>query len=124
MFYNFELSQDFILIIIANLVALVGVLLIMIGSIVALYEFFLIVVKNGWRGRAFNEIRLDYAHYIILGLDFFIAKDLIDVMINTTFDMLIQLLLVIIVRTFLSYFLHQDIINIQKTKHFHRKNKK
>lgn len=118
---DYAILKDVILIIISSAITAIGILVIVIGSLVALYEFLVIVFKEGWSGRVFNEVRLDYAHYLILGLDFFIAKDLVDIIVGPGFKTLLNLLLIIVIRSFLSYFLHKDIINIQQTKHFHQK---
>jgi uncharacterized membrane protein len=117
-YYSF--IKDFILVTISSIITAAGVLIIAMGTIVATYEFFSVIIQKGLRGRVFNEVRLDYAHYLILGLDFFIAKYLIDIIINPLLNTLLLLFLIIIVKTMLNYFLHKDIVNIRHTKHFHK----
>lgn len=117
-YYSF--IKDFILITISSIIIAAGILIIVMGTVVAIYEFLSVVIQKGLSGRVFNEVRLDYAHYLILGLDFFIAKFLIDIIIDPSLNSLLLLFLIIIIKTTLNYFLHKDIVNIQLTKHFHK----
>ncbi len=62
-----------ILKIIALIIGGVGVLIIFAGSVLAGFEFF--------KKTEFVDIRLKLVSYILLGLDFLIAKDIIETVI-------------------------------------------
>lgn len=56
----------------------------------------------------FLEHRKKFVHRIILGLDFFIVADLVKVAFANEYDTLLQILLIVIIRTILSYFLLKE----------------
>lgn len=66
-----------------------------------------------------DKIRLDLGRYIILGLEFFIAKDIIGTIITPDWNEIGQLAVLIIIRTILAYFLAKELhqINLNKLEH-------
>ena len=63
-----------------------------------------------------NKIRLDFGYYILLGLEFLIAADIIETILKPTSDELIQLGGIVLIRILLSYFLTKEINEIDKAK--------
>ena len=58
---------------------------------------------------ALNSIRLDFGYYILLGLEFLIAADIIETILKPTNEELIQLGGIVAIRILLSYFLTKEI---------------
>ena len=68
-----------------------------------------------------DKIRLDLGRFIILGLEFFIAKDIIGTLITQNWNEIGQLAVLIVIRTILSYFLAKELHQINLNKLEHRK---
>lgn len=62
------------------------------------------------------EIKIEVGYYLLLGLEFLIASDIIDTILNPTFEDLGILAGTVIIRTGLSYFLNKEIENIAQKK--------
>lgn len=58
--------------------------------------------------KAYHLHRSLFIHRIILGLDFFIVADLIKLAFASSYETLVQILLIVIIRTILSYFLLKE----------------
>ena len=55
--------------------------------------------------KAYTQLRKHFVHRIIISLDLFIVADLLKLVVLSTTEGLIQLLLVVIIRTIVSHFL-------------------
>ncbi len=107
MFYT-TISMEHFLFIIFNYIVLfsgfIGILVISIGIIKALYYFI--------RNKSFWQIRVILVKHIMLGLDFLIARDIIETVIlksNTALWVdLAALILIIIIRVVFSYFAEKE----------------
>jgi uncharacterized membrane protein len=65
--------------------------------------------------QALNKIRLDFGYYILLGLEFLIAADIIETILKPTNEELIQLGGIVVIRILLSYFLTKEINELGKS---------
>jgi|SRR5690606_25956834 len=65
-------------------------------------------VKKKKHDLLYYEHRKNFVHRIILGLDFFIVADLVKVAFANEYQTLVQILLIVIIRTILSYFLLKE----------------
>ena len=102
-FHNGIIAISFIL-------NIIGAVIILAGVIIALYE----LLKNGalFKEEAIglNEsVRIKLGSYLVLGLEFFIAGDVIKTIIIPTWESLGMLGAIVIIRTILSYFLTKDL---------------
>lgn len=61
--------------------------------------------KSRFSEKDYHLHRRVFVHRIILGLDFFIVADLVKLAFATGYDTLMQILLIVIIRTILSHFL-------------------
>lgn len=61
-----------------------------------------------------NAIRLDFGYYILLGLEFLIAADIIETILKPTNEELIQLGGIVVIRILLSFFLTKEINELKK----------
>lgn len=71
--------------------------------------------KTGTQKRfeVLSDVRLELGTYILLGLDFYIVSDIIHSMIHPEFDELINLALIVVLRTTIGFFLGKEIAEIE-----------
>lgn len=82
-------------------------------------------LKTEWRNvlrpkdpNGLAHLRLQLGTYILLGLDFYIVSDIIHSMIRPELNELINLALIVILRTTIGFFLSKEIAEIEK-REFH-----
>jgi uncharacterized membrane protein len=94
-----------------------GALLIAIGAGQALFRVGrLLVVRSPSEPFQKRVIWLGFAAWLLLGLEFELAADVIRSAISPTWNKLGQLATVAVIRTFLSYFLARDIAESDKLR--------
>lgn len=101
------LSHFFV--VIKLLISVFGTLTILIGALIAIYRYILNRFVYFNSDANLNNIRLDLARTIILGLEFFIASDVIETTITPDFQALGILCVLVIIRTILNFSLHKEI---------------
>jgi uncharacterized membrane protein len=84
-----------------------GKILIIFGGLrsivrVTLYEFF------SKTAHTYNQIRRDFTYQIVYGLEFLIAADILATLLTPTQQDLINLAVVVVIRTILGYFLSKE----------------
>src|SRR5271169_5584969 len=65
---------------------------------------------------AIREVWLDYARYLIAGLTFQLAADIVSTTIAPTWDDIGRLAAIAVTRTFLSYFLERDLDEVRERR--------
>ena len=94
---------------------IVGVLIILFGAVVALLDFLKKEIFAKSDLVKLNEsIRIRLGSYLVFGLEFFIAGDIIKTIITPTWDTLGMLGAIVVIRTILSYFLTKDLRSVAK----------
>lgn len=63
-----------------------------------------------------NKIRTDFGYYLLLGLEFLIAADIIETILKPDSEELIQLGGIVLIRVLLSYFLSKEIEQLNSVK--------
>ena len=101
-----------IILIIVNFLSYFGALIILYGGIRAIIAVLKIEILK--REKSYNDIRLDFTSKIVLGLEFFIAADLIKSILEPTFDQLIVLAIIVAIRTVVGYSLTHEIRELEK----------
>ena len=82
---------------------LVGVIILAVGTIVALVRF-LLEWARGERATAFDKARKGVGRGILLGLEIMIVADIVrTITIATTVESAVTLAIIVLVRTFLSF---------------------
>lgn len=66
-----------------------------------------------------NFIRNFLGSYVLLGLEILIAADIIETIIHPTFEDIVRLAAVVIIRTVISYFLNKEIERALQTPDHH-----
>ena len=98
--------------IIVTTINLMGVIIVIWGFIVAAIGFIQMKLHPHDFGSFLlqtNKIRASLGLYILLGLEFMIAADLIHTFIRPTQEDLIVLVTIVIIRTIISYFLSREV---------------
>ena len=90
-----------------------GALVIIWGVVVSLAKFLRKEIAESNKVVQLNEvIRICLGSYLVLGLEFFIAGDIVKTVITPTWDSLGILGAIVVIRTVLSYFLTKDLKKI------------
>lgn len=93
---------------IGRLVDAVGVVIIVVGAIVATVHF--LAHRGGDPGSSYRAYRQDLGRAILLGLEFLIAGDIIrTVVVAPTLENVLILALIVVIRTFLSMALQLEV---------------
>lgn len=83
----------------------IGVLIIVIGALIALFRFFTRTSTNGYK-----QFREDFGRAILLALEFLVAGDIIrTVVVAPTMENVAVLGLLVLIRTFLSFSMQLEI---------------
>lgn len=90
----------------------VGVTLIIWGSLIAIFRLIRIELKNNFNDKLipWERVRVNFGQKMVLGLEFFLAADIISTIAAPSNEALIQLGSIVIIRTILSYFLVQEVV--------------
>ncbi len=105
-----------ILEIIQHTVSFLGILIILVGTLIALYQFLhsLFSPKTAARKNIINKIRLNLGQAIILGLEFIVAADLIGTTTTPDYYSVGILASIVLIRTLLSFTLNKEILSLSK----------
>lgn len=95
-----------------RLIEACGAIVIMIGALVAIVKF---VAALGRRDiNQFSSVRLSLARFLVLGLEFQLAADVLRTAISPTFAEIGKLAAIAAIRTLLNYFLNREIAQEQR----------
>jgi uncharacterized membrane protein len=98
-------------IIIINALAL---LIIAIGTIEAFHRSLRAIFSQSATGGQFRNAYLRYARWLVAGLTFLVAADIIALSIAPTWDEIGQLAAMAGIRTFLNFFLERDLAEVEQ----------
>ena len=83
-----------------------GAVLIIYGGFRAIVRVVLVECKK--QGFTYNQIRREFTDKIVFGLEFLIAADILATLLSPTEQDLINLAVVVVIRTVLGYFLSRE----------------
>ena len=96
---------------VAFYISVLSMLVISYGSLLAILNFIRNEVRRA-NGRfsfmTLNMIKINFSYYLLLGLDFLIASDVIRTIVENTMEELTILGVSVVIRTVLSYFLGKE----------------
>lgn len=96
-------------------VNVIGIVVILIGVFLALFKYLKnIFIFHNNLIRLNELIRFEFSSYLIFGLEFFIASDVIRTIVIPSWTTLGMLGSIVIIRTILSYFLTMEIKEKEK----------
>lgn len=90
----------------AELLGIAGALLIIFGGFRAIIRVLLLEFTK--TALTYNQIRRDFTDKIVFGLEFLIAADILATLLSPTQQDLINLAVVVVIRTILGYFLSKE----------------
>lgn len=99
-------DYSFIIEIIVDFLSYFGALIIFYGGIRAIFGVLKIEFLR--KEKNYRDIRRDFTLKIVLGLEFFIAADLIKSILDPTFNQLITLAIIVLIRTIVGYSLTHE----------------
>ncbi len=92
-------------------IAVAGALIILLGCIRGMQLF---VCRLAGKDMLLADIRIEIGHYLVLGLEFFIAKDMIDIVLRPTWNELGKLAVIIVLRSLLTLFLSHEVKEVRE----------
>ena len=94
-----------------RLIEACGAVVIMIGALVAIVKFALALGRRDIN--QFSSVRLTMARFLVLGLEFQLAADVLRTAISPSFEEIGKLAAIATIRTLLNYFLNREIAQEQ-----------
>jgi uncharacterized membrane protein len=91
------------------LIEAAAVIVVAFGSLEAFVKLVVVVVTPGTTHGARKAIWRRFGMWLLLGLEFALAADIIDSVISPTWQDIGQLGAIAVIRTFLNYFLERDL---------------
>ena len=64
-----------------------------------------------------RDVWLRYARWLVVGLTFQLAADIIETSISTSWEAIGRLAAIAVIRTFLNYFLERDLAELRERQH-------
>lgn len=100
-----------ILDIISNTINIIAIIIMVWGTILTIIKTVIIEFKhfnNNTQILKREEVRIYLGSYILLGLEIFIVSDIIEIIIKPTLEDLTILIIIVFVRTIISFFLGKE----------------
>lgn len=102
----------------AFVAGLIGAGVIISGTVIAIIRFMLGLLEKHTRNeniprRHIDPVRVDFSRYINFGLEFLIAKDILETIFLHSWEQVTQLLILVIIRTIVSFFLMYEVQRIE-----------
>ena len=98
----------------ATFVGLVGALIILTGVVRALKHFISLEMGERKNKDSHNIIRYHLGVYLLLGLEFLVAADILETVFKPSLEQLGILGGIVIIRTALNYFLDKELAHIKE----------
>ena len=92
----------------AELLGIAGAVLLIYGGFRAIIRVIIIEVSKP--SFTYNQIRREFTDKIVFGLEFLIAADILATLLSPTQQDLINLAVVVVIRTVLGYFLSREAV--------------
>src|SRR5437867_12800555 len=103
---------------IAHYVALsievIAILIIAIGTVEAVVRIVRVVLSPHVNNIEKRAVWLEYSRWLVAGLTFQLAADVVNTSFSPTWDEVSRLAIVAAIRTFLSYFLDHEVENLRR----------
>lgn len=95
--------------VLVRVVETAGALIIFVGAAWAFARFLVAVVRGRGHGKGFHRIRLKLGRFLVLGLEFQLAGDVLRTAVAPSFTEIGQLAAIAAIRTALNYILGREI---------------
>lgn len=103
---------------IAKWIDIIGVIILIYGFLKVLIKYLAIEIKNFkiTSVRGLQKVRCELGIYILLALDFLIASDIIHTITDLSQKQLIELSVMIALRTIIGFFLGKEVNELESVK--------
>jgi uncharacterized membrane protein len=98
----------------ALIIDAMALLVIAVGTIEMFFKCLRAVLVPSAMGRELRDGYLRYARWLIAGLTFQLAADIVDSASAPTWDVIGRLAAIAVIRTFLNYFLERDVLEARE----------
>lgn len=97
-------------------VGAIGVVVILWGVVLGTFEFARAQYAALKKGQPvpLEKIRYDVGRYLLLGLEFFIAADIIHTIVQPSLEQVAVLAAIVVIRTVISFFLNREMERVGK----------
>lgn len=109
--------KDWMTVIASNVVTVIQVMAVLVvafGTIQAFVHSLRAMVSPSATGRHFHSGYVQYARWLIAGLTFQLAADIIETAFSPSWDEIGQLAAIAVIRTFINFFLERDMAEQEK----------
>lgn len=96
---------------VASILSYFGAVIIFYGGIKAAFGVISIEILK--KNTNYNDVRLDFTPKILIGLEFFIAADLIKSILQPSFDQVVILAIIVAIRTVVGFSLNREIKELE-----------
>jgi uncharacterized membrane protein len=103
-------------IIIQHTVSTIGIVIILIGALQGVLNYFSYFLRKSKNTITINTIRLKLGQTLVLGLEFIVAADLIGSTTTPDYYSVGILAIIVLIRTFLSFTLNREILSLSKAE--------
>jgi uncharacterized membrane protein len=90
-----------------------ALLIIVVGTLEAFVNGLRVMLASG-SGHEKRDVWLRYARWLVAGLTFQLAADIIETAITTSWEAIGRLAAIAVIRTFLNYFLERDLADVRE----------
>ncbi|MFH0341006.1 MAG: DUF1622 domain-containing protein [Chromatiales bacterium] len=102
---------------VALIIQAVALLVIAIGALEAVVGVFRVMLFSRAGGVAQRAVWLRFARWLVAGLTFQLAADIVETPVAPTWDEIGRVAAIAVIRTFLTYFLDRDVERIREVQH-------
>jgi uncharacterized membrane protein len=88
--------------------------IIAIGTIEAFFKGLRVMLSSSAMGHEKREVWLQYARWLVAGLSFQLAADILATSVAPTRDELVRLAIIAAIRVFLNFFLEKDLSEMRR----------
>ena len=99
---------------IMRILEVIGVVIIIIGIIKMIIIFLKCFIKRLQLNTIMTEIRIELSNYLILSLEVFIGRDIIETLLEPSLNDIIILVVLVLLRTLLAFFLNYEMKHAPK----------
>ena len=95
---------------------LIAILVVAVGAIEAVVGIVRVMLNRRSTGADQRAVWLKFAHWLIAGLTFQLAADIVQTTVVPTWDEIGRVAAIALIRTFLTYFLDRDIDSVSEAQ--------
>jgi uncharacterized membrane protein len=90
-----------------------ALLVIVVGTLEAFVNGLRVMLTSA-SGHEKRDVWLRYARWLVAGLTFQLAADILETSVSTSWDAIGRLAVIAVIRTFLNYFLERDLTEVRE----------